>query len=272
MTAAPGRVHKLMRLQRINIEMTVMAAAAKTPFALESTFSRRPAESLAYALTSPTGPAKPVERFPPRRQRAGAASIPRRRSKAGRWSSGCPTTPSSRRPTASCWSPARAWTVTARGLSYPLRHWTDGANGRLRRLRRRHNRARCGGADAAPSATTGPLKRGAEIYPVPDEAPVPVCRSCRGRKACRFPAGSPTPAGLDLSAEGRRGAAAAASLPRARRQPVSRRRHRAPGGRGRASRHRLERARGSRPRPTRSAFRRLARRSARAPAPACSTA
>ena len=69
--------------------------------------------------------------------------------------------------------PNAAWTVTARGLSYGLRHWTDGANTAYL--------AFADGTTApvavAPTRAVGDnatLKRGAEIYPVPDHAPVPV--------------------------------------------------------------------------------------------------
>ncbi len=69
--------------------------------------------------------------------------------------------------------PGEAWTVTARGLSYPLRHWSDGANNAYVVL--------ADGTTApvalAPIHVVGdnaPLKRGAEIYPVPAQAPAPI--------------------------------------------------------------------------------------------------
>ena len=70
-------------------------------------------------------------------------------------------------------APNAAWTVTARGLSYPLRHWTDGATG-----------AYLSFADGttlpvavAPTRALdddAPLKRGAELYAVPPKAPAPI--------------------------------------------------------------------------------------------------
>jgi hexosaminidase len=90
--------------------------------------------------------------------------------------------------------PGATWTVTARGLSYPLRHWSDGANAAYLVL--------ADGSTApvstAPTLTTGenkPLKKGAERFPVPLDASVPVSVipwpnkvSVGGRRA--------TPAGL----------------------------------------------------------------------------
>ncbi|MBW8724383.1 MAG: hypothetical protein JF625_04395, partial [Inquilinus limosus] len=77
-------------------------------------------------------------------------------------------------------APGATWTITAMGLSYPLRHWTDGATTAYVAL-----------ADGStlPAATApthsasdnAPLKRGTERFPVPasvmvpgSTAPVPV--------------------------------------------------------------------------------------------------
>lgn len=69
--------------------------------------------------------------------------------------------------------PGESWTVSVHALSWPFRHWTDGARN-----------AYLGFDDGRTLAvTTGqtqslgnnaPLKRGAEIYPVPAHPPVPV--------------------------------------------------------------------------------------------------
>ena len=112
------------------------------------------------------------------------------------------------------------------------RHWTDGANtayvafadGTTAPVAVKPTRA------VGDNAT---LKRGAEIYPVPDQAPVPVSivpwpQQRRRLRAARR-AGR-----ARRQARGRRGCSGGRKLWRARRQPVSRRRHRAPGGRGRA--------------------------------------
>jgi hexosaminidase len=102
--------------------------------------------------------------------------------------------------------PNASWTVTARGMSYPLRHWTDGATAAYL--------AFADGATppvaTAPTRAVGnnaPLKRGAEIYPVPDVAsvsvsavPWPQSVSVSGRL--------PVPAGLDPSAADAKSAAA----------------------------------------------------------------
>jgi hexosaminidase len=69
--------------------------------------------------------------------------------------------------------PDSSWTVTAKGAGIRLRHWTDGATGAYLAV-----------ADGAtipvavkPTQARGdnaPLKRGAEIFPVPERAPVPI--------------------------------------------------------------------------------------------------
>ena len=103
--------------------------------------------------------------------------------------------------------PGKSWTVLARGLSYPLWHWTDGATTAYLTF--------ADGAivpvDVTPTRKSGddaPLKRGAEIYPVPDGAPVPVSVipwpqsvSVSGQLA--------VPAGLDVEGLGEEAQAAA---------------------------------------------------------------
>jgi hexosaminidase len=69
--------------------------------------------------------------------------------------------------------PGESWTVRARGLSYPLRHWSDGATSAYLTL------ADGGVAPVAVAPTiavgqNAPLRRGAQKYPVPARAPVPV--------------------------------------------------------------------------------------------------
>jgi len=69
--------------------------------------------------------------------------------------------------------PGTSWTVTARGLSYPLRHWTDGATAAY---------VAFSDGTTAPVAVTSTqksgdnaeLKRGAEVYAVPEVAPEPL--------------------------------------------------------------------------------------------------
>ncbi|MDH6233525.1 hexosaminidase [Mesorhizobium soli] len=69
--------------------------------------------------------------------------------------------------------PGASWTVTAHGLSYPLRHWTDGANTAYVALADGTTLPVAVAATKA-KGDNAPLKRGAEIYPVPVAAPVPV--------------------------------------------------------------------------------------------------
>jgi hexosaminidase len=70
-------------------------------------------------------------------------------------------------------APAAAWKVTARSLSYPLRHWTDGATTAYLVL---------SDGTTVPVAVTptrmigdgSPPKRGAVLYEVPSPAPAPI--------------------------------------------------------------------------------------------------
>ncbi|EJN04611.1 beta-N-acetylhexosaminidase [Phyllobacterium sp. YR531] len=69
--------------------------------------------------------------------------------------------------------PNASWTVKARGLSYPLRHWSDGANSAYLLLEDGSTLP----IPALPTRAIGDnatLKRGAEIYPVPENVDVPV--------------------------------------------------------------------------------------------------
>ena len=97
-------------------------------------------------------------------------------------------------------APGQSWIVTARALSYPLRHWTDGATGAYVALADGTTVV----ASVASTKAVGdnaPLKRGAEIYPVPDAAlepisviPWPNHVAVSGRL--------PAPAGLAIEADG----------------------------------------------------------------------
>ena len=69
--------------------------------------------------------------------------------------------------------PGATWTLTARGLSYGLRHWTDGANTAYVAFKD----GTTAPASVTPTVATGqnaPLKKGAQIYPVPAMAPVAI--------------------------------------------------------------------------------------------------
>ncbi len=246
-----------------------MTIRQKSAFRLETTWKpAAAAENLVYSLTLTNLSAKPVEGF--RLCVSGPARIdPGAQVEGGtlvaRLSNHAEFAP----PDGFVLEPNGSWTVTAHGLSYDLRHWTDGANTAYLAFADGTTAA----VAVAPTRAVGDnatLKRGAEIYPVPDQAPVPVSIvpwpqsvAVSGRLA--------VPPGLDLSANGGERRGSGRELCRACRQPVSRRRHRAPGGRGRISGLRLARQ-GVRPRGLcDQPFRRQVRRSPAALAPACST-
>ena len=85
--------------------------------------------------------------------------------------------------------------------------------------------ARTAPVAVAPTRAIGdnaPLKRGAEIYPVPDQCAGAGLRRAVAAAASPSPAACAVPPGSTSSAEGDEADAAAASFRRARRQPVSR--------------------------------------------------
>ena len=105
-------------------------------------------------------------------------------------------------------APGASWTVTVHGLSYPLRHWTDGAGAAYLALAD-GSTAAVGVGPTSARGDNAPLKRGVAPFPVPAAAPVsisvipwPAEVAIRGAAA--------TPAGLALMAEG--GAASEAAL------------------------------------------------------------
>ena len=188
--------------------MTILEPAA--PFRLETTWTPAAAgESLAYALTliNQSGePAKDFRLCVSGPARMDPAAVIEGGTLAARLSNHSEFAP----PKNFVLAPGASWTVTARGLSYPLRHWTDGANS-----------AYLAFADGTttPVATVptrnladgAPLKRGAEIFPVPEIAPVPISVvpwpnevSVAGRRA--------VPPGLDLRPQGEAAQAAAAAF------------------------------------------------------------
>ncbi|WP_225768176.1 beta-N-acetylhexosaminidase [Inquilinus sp. Marseille-Q2685] len=70
-------------------------------------------------------------------------------------------------------APGDSWPLTARGLSYPPRHWTDGATTAYVVLAD-GSTAPAAVAPTHSAADNAPLKRGTERFPVPASAPVPV--------------------------------------------------------------------------------------------------
>jgi hexosaminidase len=175
-----------------------MTTGTLAPFRLETTFTpASDGQQLAYTLTLTNTSDKPAKDF--RLCVSGPARIdPAATIENGvlveRLSNHSELAP----PQGLVLEPGEAWTVTARGLSYPLRHWTDGATAAYV--------AFADGATAPVAVTptkksgdSAELKRGAEIHPVPAVAPEPVSIipwpqtvEVSGRLA--------PPAGLDLHA------------------------------------------------------------------------
>ena len=106
--------------------------------------------------------------------------------------------------------PGTTWTLTARGLSYPLRHWTDGATGAYLVLADGSVRRIAVEATRAVS-DNAPLKRGAEPYPVPAVAPVAISVIPWPRQV-EVSGSLAAPAGLDLRPEGEAATAAATAF------------------------------------------------------------
>ena len=107
-------------------------------------------------------------------------------------------------------APEASWTVTVRGLSYPLKHWSDGANTAYLAFDD-GTTAPVSVAATLAKGQNAPLRKGAERYPVPGRAPVsvsiipwPAKVTVDGRR--------PVPAGLDISATDAQGEAAAAAF------------------------------------------------------------
>jgi hexosaminidase len=106
--------------------------------------------------------------------------------------------------------PGGTWTITAHGLSYPLRHWSDGANTAYVVLAD-GSTATVSVAPTRAIGNNGALKKGAERYPVPKSVPVsisvipwPAKVSVDGKRAI--------PAGLDVRTNGSDAAKAAAAF------------------------------------------------------------
>jgi hexosaminidase len=108
--------------------------------------------------------------------------------------------------------PGATWTITARGLSYPLRHWSDGANTAYVVL---------GDSTIVPVITTptqaiggnAKLLKGAARFPVPEpgKSPVPVS-IVPWPKSVAVTGARLAPAGLDLQHLGEAATSAAAAF------------------------------------------------------------
>jgi hexosaminidase len=109
--------------------------------------------------------------------------------------------------------PGETWISTARGLSYGLRHWSDGANSGYVEL----NDGTIVTLATAPTRAKGhnsPLLKGAARFPVPAKAPVPVS-IIPWPKSVATTGARTAPPGLDLKPVGhdaRRAASAFANL------------------------------------------------------------
>jgi hexosaminidase len=178
----------------------------KSPFRLETTFAPASASrTLAYSLTLTNQSDRPIADF--RLCVSGPARIdPAATIEGGRLAARLSNHSKFAPPDGFVLEPGRSWTVTARGLSYPLRHWTDGATAAYVVF--------ADGTTAAVALTptkaigdNAPLKRGAAIYPVPNAAPAPVSIVPWPQKVSVSGRLAPPP-GLDLGANGAEATAA----------------------------------------------------------------
>ena len=106
--------------------------------------------------------------------------------------------------------PGQTWTVTARGLNYPLRHWSDGANTAYLAL----SDGKLLPVHTAPTEAVGdnaPLARGTARFPVPARAPVAVS-IVPWPKSVAVSGARLAPAGLDIQPSGDAASKAAAAF------------------------------------------------------------
>ena len=176
-----------------------MTTNTRIPFRLETTYvPAANGESLAYTLTLTNASASPIsnfrlcisgpDRIDPQSEIEGGTLVARLSNHA------------ELAPRAGfVLAPGQSWTVTARSMSFPLRHWTDGAAGAYLALEDGTTApvavkpTRLMGSDA-------PLKRGAEVYPVAAIAETPISVIPWPRQVA-ISGQLPAPAGLELHAE-----------------------------------------------------------------------
>lgn len=102
------------------------------------------------------------------------------------------------------------WTITVRALSWQFRHWNDGANSAYLAFAD-GTTVSLGTEPTRTSSSNAPLKRGAEVYPVPANPPVPLAIiPWPNRVAVSFR--RPLPAGFALKAKAPEAQAAAESF------------------------------------------------------------
>ena len=102
------------------------------------------------------------------------------------------------------------WTITVRALSWQFRHWNDGANSAYLALPD-GTTVSLGTEPTRTSSSNAPLKRGAEIYPVPANPPVPLSIIPWPNRVA-VSSRRPLPAGFALKAIAPEAQAAAASF------------------------------------------------------------
>ena len=102
------------------------------------------------------------------------------------------------------------WTITVHALSWPFRHWTDGATSAYLALSD-GTAVSLATEPTRTSSSNAPLKRGAEIYPVPANPPVPLAIIPWPNRVA-VSSRRPLPAGFALKAATPEAQAAAASF------------------------------------------------------------
>jgi hexosaminidase len=176
-----------------------MTRITRVPFRLETTYAPAAgSENLAYALTLTNDSASAIANF--RLCVSGPARIdPEAKIEGGTLAARLSNHSELAPPKGTSLAPGQSWTVTARGLSYPLRHWTDGATAAYLAF----EDGTTAPVAVTPTRMTGsnaPLRRGVEPTPVAATAEAPISVIPWPRKVAvsgRLPA----PAGLAFQAE-----------------------------------------------------------------------
>lgn len=177
-----------------------MTQSTRMPFTLQTNWvPATDGQALAYTLTLTNHSGKPVENF--RLFVSGPARIdPAATIEGGRLVKRLSNHSGFAPDGGYVLAPGSSWKLTARGLSYPLRHWSDGANTAYVELAD----GSVAPVSISPTQAKGdnaPLKKGAAVFPVPATAPVTVSIVPWPKKVA-VGAGQPVPEGLDLRPEG----------------------------------------------------------------------
>jgi hexosaminidase len=178
---------------------TTKTTGTRTPFRLETTYvPPGGGQSLAYAMTLTNDSSSPIanfrlcvngpDRIDPQSAIEGGAL-------AARLSNHSELAP----PKGFTLAPGQSWTVTARGMSFPLRHWTDGATAAYLAF----DDGTTAPVAVQPTQLIGnnaPLKRGVGAYPVAHMVEAPISVIPWPRQVAISGALS-APPGLDIHAE-----------------------------------------------------------------------